>query len=217
MLGAERLSASLMDGARQKFAGVMLATHILHPSRLAAYLQNREESVVGPLGAQLIARELGIPPQLSVTSAAIERRDKTLPDQARSGTVGAVALDLAGRLAAATSTGGGCANFPERVSDSATVAGNYASRYAAISCTGIGEQIVDNGLAVRLETQVRDGQNLISASHQTLQEAMANRRRYGWIGIDSVGDWVVCCTTEAIAWWGSSNATKASDPHQTSL
>lgn len=215
--GLARLSASLMDGARQKFSGVILATHILHPSRLAAYLQNREESVVGPLGAQLIARELGIPPQLPLTSAAIERRDKTLPDQARSGTVGAVALDLAGKLAAATSTGGGCANFPERVSDSATVAGNYASRYAAISCTGIGEQIVDDGLAVRLETRVRDGQNLISASHQTLQEAMANRRRYGWIGIDSVGNWVVCCTTEAIAWWGSSNATKASDPHQTNL
>lgn len=220
--GLARLSASLMDGARQKFSGVMLATHILHPSRLAAYLQNREESVVGPLGAQLIARELGIPPELPLTSESIERWTKTLAEREaitdqRIGTVGAVALDLSGRLAAATSTGGGSANFPERISDSATVAGNYASGYAAISCTGKGEEIVDDGLAVRLETRVRDGESLISASRKTLEEAQGCLRRYGWIGIDHTGNRVVCCTTEAIAWWGNPNEAKASDPHQAGL
>ncbi len=211
--GLARLSASLMDGARQKFSGVMLATHLLHPSRLAAYLQSREESVVGPLGAQLIARELGIPPQSPLTPQAIERWAKTLTEMGsctadpRIGTVGAVALDLNGRLAAATSTGGGSANFPERVSDSATVAGNYASSYAAISCTGKGEQIVDDGLAVRLETRVRDGQSLILASRRTLEEARANRR-YGWIGVDRAGNWVVACTAETIFWWGSPTKDK---------
>lgn len=59
--GLARLSASLMSGGRQKFSGVALATHIVHPSRLARALQDREESVLGPLGAQLLARELGIP------------------------------------------------------------------------------------------------------------------------------------------------------------
>lgn len=221
--GLARLSASLMDGARQKFSGVMLATHILHPSRLAAYLQNREESVVGPLGAQLIARELGIPPQLPLTLETIERLAKTLAEQGafsidrHTGTVGAVALDLDGRLAAATSTGGGNANFPERVSDSATVAGNYASSYAAISCTGKGEEIVDDGLAVRLETRVRDGESLILASQKTLAEAQHRLRRYGWIGIDYTGNWGVYCTTETIAWWGSANATQAPNSYQAGL
>ncbi|GAB6066939.1 isoaspartyl peptidase/L-asparaginase [Methylothermus subterraneus] len=204
--GLARLSASLMDGARQKFSGVMLATHLIHPSRLAAYLQSREESVVGPLGAQLIARELGIPPQSPLTQAAIERWARALAEKDRSGTVGAVALDRNGRLAAATSTGGSGANFPERVSDSATVAGNYASSYAAISSTGIGEQIVDDGLAVRLETRVRDGQSLLAATQKTLEEAQSLRRRYGWIGVARTGDWVVACTAEAIAWWGSDRA-----------
>ncbi len=208
--GLARLSASVMDGARQKFSGVMLATHLLHPSRLAAYLQSREESVVGPLGAQLIARELGIPPQSPLTPETIERWAKTLaqrgsfPQDPGIGTVGAVALDLNSRLAAATSTGGGSANFPERISDSATVAGNYASSYAAISCTGKGEQIVDDGLAVRLETRVRDGQSLILASRRTLEEARANRC-YGWIGVDRAGNWVVACTAETIFWWGNSS------------
>ncbi|MCX8049713.1 MAG: isoaspartyl peptidase/L-asparaginase [Methylohalobius sp.] len=207
--GLARLSASLMDGQRQKFSGVLLATHLIHPSRLAVYLQHREESVVGPLGAQLIARELGIPPELPLTSESIERWTKALTErrvlasEQKNGTVGAVALDINGNLAAATSTGGGRANFPERVSDSATVAGNYASGYAAFSCTGIGERIVDDGLAVRLETRVRDGADLISASQKTLEEAVTRQRRYGWIGIDYAGHWVVACTTEAISWWGS--------------
>ena len=51
-------------------------------------------------------------------------------------------------LAAGTSTGGRGFEYPG-VTDSATVAGNYASRFAAISATGIGEEIVDDALAAR--------------------------------------------------------------------
>src|SRR6185369_12145738 len=85
------------------------------------------------------------------------------PTGDRSGTVGVVVLDQDGKLAAGTSTGGSAMNRPERVSDSATVAGNYASQFAAISCTGIGEEIVSDGVAVRLETRIRDGSSLESA------------------------------------------------------
>ncbi len=199
--GLARLSASVMDGARQKFSGVMLATHLIHPSRLALALQDKVQSVVGPLGAQLIARELGIPPENPATpcrarqwSEHLQEKDET----AGPGTVGAVALDLAGHLAAATSTGGGWHNFPERISDSATAAGNYATAFAAISCTGIGEQIVDDGLAVRLETRVRDGISMVEASERALAEASERNRQYGWIGVDRNGAWVMCWTTEAM-------------------
>lgn len=198
--GLARLSASLMDGEREKFSGVMLATHLCNPSQLAAHLQTKEESVVGPLGAQLIARELGIPPQSPLTTEAIEHWAKTQKAGPAHGTVGAVVMDQQGRLAAATSTGGHGANFPERISDSATVAGNYASAHAAISCTGIGEQIVDAGLAVRLETRVRDGGNIVTASQQCLAEAKSRNHQYGWIGIDHLGNWAVYSTTETIAW-----------------
>ncbi len=199
--GLARLSASLMDGSRGKFSGVMLATHLLNPSRLAAYLQEKEESVVGPLGAQLIAREMGIAPKSPLTPESIQRWIKTLkqPNQGY-GTVGAVVMDKQGRLAAATSTGGHGANFPERISDSAMVAGNYASAFAAISCTGMGEQIVDDALAARLETRVRDGHTILTASEKCLKEAQTKGREYGWIGIDHQGNGCVFCTTETIAW-----------------
>jgi L-asparaginase len=200
--GLARLSASLMDGERQKFSGVMLATHLLHPSRLALALQDKAESVLGPLGAQLLARELGIPPENPAAPERARRWAEQLAQHAQpaggAGTVGAVVLDTQGRLAAATSTGGGRFNSPERISDSATVAGNYASAHAAISCTGIGEQIVDDGLAVRLETRVRDGLSIVKASEQTYREALARHREYGWIALDRRGAWAMCRTTAAM-------------------
>ncbi|MCC6142846.1 MAG: isoaspartyl peptidase/L-asparaginase [Candidatus Hydrogenedentes bacterium] len=201
--GMARLSASCMDGARQKFSGVMLATHLTHPSRLARALQDRDESVLGPLGAQLLARELGIPPENPVTPERAERWVEYLRGHVghyeRGGTVGAVVLDTEGRIAAATSTGGAVISFPERVSDSATVAGNYASPFAGISCTGVGEQIVDDALAARIETRVRDWRSIIEASDQAYDEATALHRRYGWIGIDHQRNWVLYTTTEAMA------------------
>ncbi len=198
--GMVRLSASLMDGSKQKFSGVMLATHIIHPSKLAYALQDRDQTVVGPLGAQLLARELGIPPENPATPERIAQwmlyleKQKRTPDN--HGTVGAVALDQHGHLAAATSTGGMTGNIPERVSDSATVAGNYATKFAAISCTGVGEQIVNDGVAVRIETRVRNGSSIIEASNLMCEEANERQCQYGWIGIDNKGNWVMYSTTE---------------------
>jgi L-asparaginase len=71
--GQARLSASVMDGSRQKFSAVALVTHLLHPSRLALALQEREQTMIGPLGAQLLARELGIPPQSPITSEQVRK------------------------------------------------------------------------------------------------------------------------------------------------
>jgi L-asparaginase len=68
--------------------------------------------------------------------------EKKLNDSIRLGTVGCVALDLYGNLAAATSTGGKGFEIPGRVSDSATTAGTFANSCAGISCTGIGEDIM---------------------------------------------------------------------------
>ena len=197
--GMARLSASAMDSEKQKFSGVHLATHIIHPSKLAYALQVKPHSVVGPLGAQLLARELGIPPQNPVIPEKIRQWAmslKKLEGQSdKTGTVSAVVFDKDGRLAAATSTGGSHNTPPDRISDSATVAGNYATAFAAIGCTGIGEQIVNDGVAVRLETRVRDGLTIILASDRVFEEACNNKHEYGWVSVDREGNWTMYAST----------------------
>ena len=201
--GQARLSASLMDGENEKFSGVHLATHLIHPSRLCRELQKRPYTVLGPLGAQLLARELGMEPESPVTLAQIDRWRRCLEDERcvteKGGTVGAVVLDTKGRLAAATSTGGDVKNPPERMSDSATVSGNFATAYAAISCTGIGEQITNRAVAARIETRVRDGRSLMDASKKLYDDGVSGKDEYGWIALDAKAGWVVANRREAMA------------------
>jgi L-asparaginase len=102
-------------------------------------------------------------------------------------------------LFAGTSTGGRGFEYPGRVSDSATVAGTYCTAYAAVSATGVGEQIIDDALAARLETRRRDGHTLEAASRQCFKEAVARQRAYGWIALDADGFWASAHNTKAMS------------------
>lgn len=207
--GMARLSASLMEGKSQQFSGVHLVTHTVHPSKLAAALQQKQNRVLGPVGSQLLARELGIPPENPVTpeeanrwASWIEKTNSpthsTSQPHALQGTVGAVVIDAQGNLAAATSTGGVSFVTPERISDSATPAGNYATSYAAISCTGTGEHIFNHGAAVRLETRVCDGKTIIEASELLLKEIESAHSSFGWVAVDRMGNIAMCTSTEGM-------------------
>lgn len=199
--GVLRLSASLMNGATNKFSSVALVTGLHQPTLLTKELQNHHNSNLGPYGAQLLARELGIKISSPLTMNAIENWYSGLEfakQEPAKGTVGAVAMDLNGDLAAGTSTGGGGPrDFPERMSDVSSIAANFASRYAAISCTGIGEQIVRDALAPRIETRVRDGQDVIFAANMTKADSNSlEGREYGWIALDHKNNWIISYFTE---------------------
>ena len=120
--------------------------------------------------------------------------------EAGRGTIGVVALDQAGRLAVGTSTGGKGFERIGRVSDSAMPAGNYASTQAAVSCTGIGEDIIDECLAPRIVVRVADGLALADAFARSFQEAGAHQRDLGAIGLSQDG---------AIAWGKTSEVLLA--------
>ncbi len=200
--GLPRLSASIMDGSRQSFSGVISAMYIPNPSILALQLQKRRAKVLTSPGTELLARELKLPIHTNLTEKRSKRWLQELDKKhypasyENCDTVGCVIRDQFGKLYAASSTGGRGHEYPGRVGDNATVAGNYASKFAAITATGKGEQIVDDGVALRIETRVRDGQTLQAASDLAFKEAIKRKRHYGWIAVDKHGNWAVFHTTK---------------------
>ena len=185
--GKIRLSASLMDGKNKKFAGVINIEEVKNPIYVAERLLSFEDKVLSGAEAQDFARKEGFDYFNPETKTRKEEYSRKLNESLRMGTVGCVALDKEGRLAAATSTGGKGFEMPGRVSDSATVAGNYANDFAGVSCTGVGEDIVHAALAAKIVTRVTDGMSLSDACGKSMQELKEFDGFAGVIAISSEG------------------------------
>jgi L-asparaginase len=199
--GKPRLTAALMAGPSQTFSGVMGVTDIRHPSLLALALQGASARVLTPPGAEQLARKLHLPVENLVTQKRLEYWQKQIHQAFfDSDTVGTLYCQTKDQLLAGTSTGGRGFEEPGRISDSATVAGTYATPFAAISATGVGEEIVDDAVAARIETRVRDGMSLKQACWKTHEEAKDHKRSYGWIACDHTGAWCAAFTTQAMSY-----------------
>jgi L-asparaginase len=186
--GKIRLSASLMDGKTKKFSGVINVEDIKNPICIAEKLLNYDDRVLSGKGAKDFARENGFGYYNPETPQRRKEYEKKLSDSIRLGTVGCVALDFYGNIAAATSTGGKGFEIPGRVSDSATTAGNYSNAFAGISCTGVGEDIVSGSVASNIVTRVTDGMSLAQATEKTLNELKPFDGFAGIIGISATGE-----------------------------
>lgn len=185
--GKIRMSASLMDGETQKFSGVINIEDVKNPIQVAQKLMPFDDRVLGGEGATNFARQHGF----EVFSTEIPQRRAEYEAKLKSngsGTVGCVAIDKNGKLAAATSTGGKGFEIPGRISDSATVAGNYANALCAVSLTGVGEDIVSNATAAKIVTRVTDGFSLQDAFAKTFEELKPYDGFAGAIAIDSRGN-----------------------------
>lgn len=194
--GKARLSASIMDGRTEKFAGVVNVQNLRNPVLLAKLLLKEEFRVLSGKGALDFALRKGFRAEDPRTNEAILQWKKS---RVRGmDTVGACALDASGALASATSTGGRGYETPGRVSDSGTPAANYANRSCAISATGIGEHILDEALAARIVTRVTDGMTLAEALQKTFKEVKRGKRLMGAIGLDAKGRPGIGYTTEEL-------------------
>lgn len=185
--GKIRMSASLMDGVTQKMSGVINIEDVKNPIQVAEVLMGVDDRVLGGSGATNFARQHGF----DVFSTEIPQRRAEYEAKLQStgtGTVGCVALDADGNLAAATSTGGKGFEIPGRISDSATVAGNYANAICGVSLTGVGEDIVSNATAAKIVTRVTDGFSLEKAFAKTFEELKTYDGFAGAIAIDKDGN-----------------------------
>ncbi|WP_312820062.1 isoaspartyl peptidase/L-asparaginase [Kaistella carnis] len=185
--GKIRMSASLMNGETQKFSGVINIENVKNPIDVAKILMKEDDRVLGGNGAKMYAESNGI----HDFSTEIPQRRKEYEEKIKNGgkgTVGCVAWDKNGKLAAATSTGGKGFEIVGRISDSATVAGNYANEHCAVSCTGVGEDIVSNATAAKIVTRVTDGMSLKDAVQKTFVELKEIDGFAGAIAIDKEGN-----------------------------
>lgn len=185
--GKIRMSASLMDGETLRFSGVINIEDVKNPIQVAQILFREDDRVLGGSGATKFARKAGFDFFSTETKQRREDYDAKLKSNGL-GTVGCVAFDKNGKIAVATSTGGKGFEIPGRISDSATVAGNYANSYCGVSLTGVGEDIVSGAVATKIVTRVTDGFTLEEAFKKTFTELKSFDGFAGAIAIDKNGN-----------------------------
>lgn len=191
--GHAELDASVMTGSG--LAGAVAASkYARNPVRLArTVMEHTEHVLIVDPDAEFVERyglEV-VGPGYFVTEPRQQQLDRVMDGRAvaaRHGTVGAVARDAGGRVAAATSTGGMAGQADGRVGDSPIVgAGVYArDDVAAISCTGHGEAFIRGVVAYDVAARIRyAGADLTEAVRGTFAQELAHRGATG--GLVAVG------------------------------
>jgi isoaspartyl peptidase/L-asparaginase-like protein (Ntn-hydrolase superfamily) len=187
--GTVEMDASIMSGADLRAGAVAAVTGVRHPVALARVVMEETRHVMlAGEGAERLAASQSLeecPADWFITDRQRERW------MASKGTVGAVALDADGHLAAATSTGGVRGQLPGRVGDSPLIgAGTYAEDgVCAVSATGDGELIIRAGLAAEVAALMRlSGLALDAACAHALRERIGPLRGdAGLIAVDAAG------------------------------
>jgi L-asparaginase / beta-aspartyl-peptidase len=209
--GELELDAAVMDGRTGSAGAVCATTWPRNPVRVALAVS---ESGVAPdapvllagVGADLFAAEVGLLPMEQSPGLG-----DTPGTGGVTGTVGAVAVDRSGHLAAATSTGGREGQRRGRVGDSPIIgAGTWADdETVAVSATGEGEAFLIAGFAHLLDWSLRSGSGLDDAVSRSMAEVTKRGGRGGAVTVTSSGELVCAFDTRAMArGWMDSTHTR---------
>jgi beta-aspartyl-peptidase (threonine type) len=204
--GTHELEAAIMDGSDQAAGTVLGVKTVRNPIKLARRVMEATPHVsLGFAGADAFAREQGLAcatPEYFFTESrwqALQLEKMRLagggspedaPEERRHGTVGAVALDASGRLAAATSTGGMTAKWAGRVGDTPLIgAGTWADARCAVSCTGHGESFIRAAAAHDIAARVAyAGQTAAQAAETVVNQTLVDLDGSGGvIVVDAMG------------------------------
>lgn len=186
--GHVEMDAAVMDGASQQPGACAGVLRVRHPVSLArAILEKTPHVLLVGEGAVRYAEDAGL---------EFEDPDWFVIDKERDsqhGTVGAVALDSDGRLAAATSTGGVRGQLHGRVGDTPVIgAGTWADERVAVSCTGTGEQFIRIAAAHELSAQVRHAGAALADAAPRVVEGLDG----GFIALANDGSWAMPFNTQ---------------------
>lgn len=199
--GTHELDASIMDGRTRACGAVGGVSTVRHPISLARLVMTDTRHILlATDGAEKFADGYGrierVPNEYFSTDyqraklKAAQEAEKKQDDESRMGTVGCVALDTHGNIAAGTSTGGLTNKKYGRIGDSPIVcAGTFADdATCGVSCTGIGEDFMRNAVAYDVSARMEyRGESLEQAVHDVLHHK-THQVRGGIIAIDHDGD-----------------------------
>lgn len=185
--GRVETDAAIMDGQSLAAGAIAGVAGFFNPIHIARRVMDATPHVllVGE-GAEQFARSEGfVEHDMEELIATYRRSDR----EREHGTVGAVACDSGGRVAAATSTGGSRNKLPGRVGDTPLIgAGTYANSRIAVSCTGDGEKIIRMTLSRLVAEYYLEYGDLERASQRALDELEATLGgEVGLVVADSVG------------------------------
>lgn len=204
--GVQRLDASLMEGDNLRAGAVAGLEEIRNAIQAARRVMDTSHVLLTNIGACRIAKGLPKLPKPSKESREklkkLLRKDKQAVALYREyfSTVGAVALDAEGNIAAGTSTGGTYAMLPGRVGDSPIIgAGTYAENATgAVSCTGAGEYILRRALA-KETCMLMEHMSPALAGRKALKGLLQIGGQAGLIVLDRHGRYALVHTTDYMA------------------
>jgi len=214
--GEAELDAGVMFGLDLSVGAVAALKDYWNAVRLADFIrQNTDHIFLAGEGARLLAEKLAmekfkpLPERVKKYRELMRkfkengiywRKNRQLVSRYGLGTVGAVAIDSDGNLAAASSTGGIWLKLPGRVGDTPVVGGGFYAENgaAAASATGRGELIARFMLSARIAAEVRRGLNASDAAKKVVQELtdMFGANTAGVIVIDCDGNYGYAYNTE---------------------
>ena len=215
--GTHEMDASIMEGKTLNAGAISTVIGVKNPISLARLVMDKSEHVfLTGKGAEDFGHELKVEfcepdyfydefrhqQWLSVKDTDHFQLDHSVKKDEKFGTVGAVALDLSGTLAAATSTGGMTNKKYGRVGDSAMIgAGNYANNNTcAVSCTGSGEFFIRGVVAYDVSCLMEyKGLSLAEASNIVVQDRLVKiGGDGGLIAVDTLGNIAMPFNTEGM-------------------
>jgi beta-aspartyl-peptidase (threonine type) len=218
--GRNEMDASIMDGKTRRAGGVAAVTVIRNPITAArAVMEKSPHVLLSGRGAEVFAASVGVEavdPSYFWTEQRWKQLQNSLekergavsgapsaslgPIDQRYGTVGALALDKDGNLAAGTSTGGKTNKLTGRIGDSPVPgAGNWADELCAVSGTGDGEYFLRWAVAHEVASLVRyRGMPIAAAAKEAVATLKAAGGNGGLIALDSKGNHAMPMNTEGM-------------------